>query len=476
MRRMILTSAQSNTSVHAPTWNNVLALAEHYDARIVVGTYTYNQKGLGAYNQKGGKGTDDHEVWFDKRVLPYVVDERMPIARGITWCGELQVLPTAVDPLSSMEGYTGRDSSIFPHAKFAIKSVPSGLNEATKFMYTSGTVTVRNYIQRKAGQKAEFHHGMGCLVVEVDDNDNWWVRQVRANYYGKMQDLDVVVDEGRVTTGNRVEAIAWGDIHVASLDPDVAHASWYDEDSMIDVLRPRYQFFHDLFDGRSTQKHNRRLRMHHETFGDHVRGGLVVEEEIDQARDFLRDTRRKFCQGVVVNSNHDAMLKDWLRTRSHKDDPVNAEFLLEAELFMYRSIRGNPDREPRLLEWAITRSELHDGVKPKQAGRLARFLDEDESFLICNNFSGGWEMGMHGHRGPNGARGSLLGFARMGRKSMVGHSHTAGNREGCMQVGLSGVKVMSYTRGPSSWSHTHGIVYPGGKGTLVTLYNGKWRA
>ena len=43
IKRYILTSAQNNTHVHAAFWQNVQALAEHYGAKILVGTFSYNQ-------------------------------------------------------------------------------------------------------------------------------------------------------------------------------------------------------------------------------------------------------------------------------------------------------------------------------------------------------------------------------------------------------------------------------------------------
>ena len=39
-------------------------------------------------------------------------------------------------------------------------------DEATKFNYSTGTVTQRNYIAKKEGLKAEFHHQYGALIVD----------------------------------------------------------------------------------------------------------------------------------------------------------------------------------------------------------------------------------------------------------------------------------------------------------------------
>jgi hypothetical protein len=33
-----------------------------------------------------------------------------------------------------------------------------------------------------------------------------------------------------------------------------------------------------------------------------------------------------------------------------------------------------------------------------------------------------------------------------------------------------------YTKGPSNWTHSHIVTYTNGKRTIVTIYNGKWRA
>ena len=47
MKRYILTAAQNNTHVHDAFWNNVLAMAKHYDAQILVGPFSYNQNKFG---------------------------------------------------------------------------------------------------------------------------------------------------------------------------------------------------------------------------------------------------------------------------------------------------------------------------------------------------------------------------------------------------------------------------------------------
>jgi hypothetical protein len=58
-------------------------------------------------------------------------------------------------------------------------------------MYTTGACTLRNYINRKAGQVATFHHVFGALYVEVAEDGKWFVRQIMADDSGAFYDLDV---------------------------------------------------------------------------------------------------------------------------------------------------------------------------------------------------------------------------------------------------------------------------------------------
>ena len=67
-------------------------------------------------------------------------------------------------------------------------------------------------------------------------------------------------------------------------------------------------------------------------------------------------------------------------------------------------------------------------------------------------------------------------FARMGRKSNTGHSHSAGIYDGAYRAGVTGSLDQGYNVGPSSWSHSHIVTYPNGKRTIVTVKENAWRA
>lgn len=472
VKRYFFTSAQSNTHLFVQCWNNIRALVEdHYGGEIYVGRFTYNKSGIGARGQKKtsreqGRG-DHHDEWWDSALEGYFCDERVEVAPGLVWCGELQILPTAVNPLSGFESYTGRDSAILPHTKFAAQSVPSPKLAGTKFIYTSGTVTLRNYIQKKAGQKAEFHHGYGGTLVEVDSDGNWYVRQLNADSEGVIYDLDLKVDAGRVTSGHRPEALIWGDLHVRQMSQQMKHLAW-GQGGILDQLNPKRQVFHDVLDFRS--------RNHHEekdfwkVYRKFARKQLGIAAEVEEAAEFLNYSYREGVHTVIVRSNHDEAFVRWLREADFRGDPENAELFLRASLAMAEAELSRLNSfDP--IEWVFD----HYGGRHIR-GLPIRFLRRDEEYIVCPDANGGIELGMHGDKGANGAKGALRGFARSGRKCIVGDSHSAGIFEGAMQVGTMSGLDHGYNEGMSSWSHTNALVYPNGKRTLFTIWNGKFRA
>lgn len=456
----ILTSAQNNTQLHEGTWENLKAIAEFYGATIYVATYLYARNTKWQRKLDKGSVSVDDDIWYDKRILPFVNNNRTEIAKGLVWCGELNISPTAARPLSKLEVYTGRASMIIPHPRHAMQPVAT-FDGATKLNYTTGTVTLRNYIQRKEGFVAEFYHTYGAALVEVDDDGHWWVRQLNADSEGTIYDWDIRAQDGKITTGHTVEAIQPGDCHVAIMDP-VAKSVLWGEGGVVDQLRPKYQFIHDVYDGGSRSHHNRKDP--YKNILRHFEGRESVEREVAGVADFLREIKRVGCQTVVVNSNHDRHLDRWLAENDGRYDPVNAHYWgwlnnLKTD-FLKRM-----GREPDLLGLAIEAKCDGDYTD-------AIFLEPGKSFVVCDI-----ECGMHGDLGANGSRGSLRGFSTMGRRSNTGHDHCAGIDGGAFRAGtMTGMKIGYNDLAPSAWTQTFILIYPNGKRTLVTIYAGKARA
>ncbi len=86
------------------------------------------------------------------------------------------------------------------------------------------------------------------------------------------------------------------------------------------------------------------------------------------------------------------------------------------------------------------------------------------------------ELGFHGDFGLNGAKGSSKSFSKIGPKTIVGHGHFPEIFEGCYRVGVSARLDLEYQKGQcSNWLHTHCVIYPDGKRTLINIINGKWK-
>lgn len=473
VKRYIVTAAQTETKINEGFWNNLLALAAHYNAEILVAPFAYNKQAFGHQsNGKPGKRADDNELFAatDPAVASYLVSDRVQLAKGLVFCGEVQILPTAVDPLSGLETYTGRASGIFPHAKIEMRSIPSMRDEPTKFNYTTGCVTRHNYIQKKAGQKGEFHHAYGALIVEVT-KDGWWVRQLNADKNNVVFDLDVGVFDGVATDAiTTAEALVCGDVHVAELDPEVKEATW-GEGGLVDLLKPRVQVLHDVFDMRSRPWQDE--QSFHRQFEKHVKGQENVEDEVRECATVLGELCSKTQETVVVRSNHDLKLEKWLDTGDYKKDLPNAPFFLQAQLAKVEAILSG-DKGFKVLEWALKKNCADEEMWGQFDA--VRFLAEDESFILCPDAGGGIEAGCHGHRGPNGSRGTPKGFMSMARKMIIGDKHTAGIYGGVYVTGTCTGKGVDYAKGPSSWSPTHCVVYPNGKRALVTMWNGRFFA
>jgi len=472
VRRYLFTVAQNETKIHEGFWENVLSLAEHYDAEIHVSRCTYVKSGLGASGDKARvlkreytEGETGERMWWEPKLIPFFSDERVEVAPGLVWCGEMNTLPTASNPLSGMQVYTGRKSGIFPHNKIALESIASTKHEPAKFNMTTGTVTVRNYIQKKAGLKAEFHHCYGAVLVEVDSEGRWFCRHINGDSRGTIYDLDVRAKGGKVTTGHRVDSITWGDGH--SIESDAtAWALAFDEGGIKDTLRPKADFIGDMLTFKARSHHS--IKDPHRMFRHHIEGTESVEGEYRQVGQDFKRIRRSWCRTHAVDGNHEQHPGQWLKREDGRKDPVNAVFWLKMQSAVYDHFVTDPE-EPNYLQVGLNM------VAPSSMEGII-FLRRDESVIRCPDAQGGIECGSHGDEGPRGSRGSPRSFARMGRKRNIGHHHACAIVDGTYVAGTLSVLDPDWTLGPSDWSHSHIVTYPNGKRTILVCWNGKWRA
>jgi hypothetical protein len=463
-RRWLLTACQNDTPVHAGFWRNLTAYADHIGAEILVGPFTYQ---LGTFTDH----TTRNNV-FAEQVRPFLRFDRQECG-NVLFCAEMNTLPTANRPLSGLQTYTRGQWGVFPHAKVALETVPAMPGKDPPIIMTTGCCTIENYIPKKAGLKAAFHHVIGATIVEIDHQGRHFCRQINAVEDGSFQDLDTVVKSGSVTSGHRIAAINWGDIHRAILDPAVAMGAWgidaetlapHSEESMLDALRPFDQFFHDLFHGEAIN--HWQADKPHERYVLHVKNRLDVDREAKACAAFLRATKRDWCRSDVVESNHDYWIARWLQKTDIRQDLTNATAFHRWNLAVHQAIEQGAEN------FSIFRHVLHEADPAGMEG--VNFIPIGSSFEICKD-RGGIECGLHGHVGTNGSTGSTQNLTRVAIKINKGHDHQATVHDGVYSAGVCATD-RNLQKGPSSHSKSHIVTYLNSKRTIITMQGDRWRA
>lgn len=463
VKRFILSSAQDGTKVHLPFLRNLEAYAKFLDAEILISGFTYNKSLFEDHSKASGS--------YALELQPYITNLRFDLGSDVVFCGEMNILPTAVSPLSGLETYTRDKWGIFPHAKVQLKSIPTLKNSVAKMIMTTGTVTRPNYVLKKDGIKAHFHHVYGAVLVEIRSDGAFFCRHLLGEKSdGSFYDLDRLVKDEKVTRDHRALAMTWGDIHLEKIDWECAARSFgydgsteIDYNNLLDTLKPQFQFVHDIIDFSARNHHN--IADPHFIYDKYVNGTDNVYSDIMESGYFLQSISRDFCQTVVVESNHDLALMKWLKTADYRLDPANAKFFLKAQAKVYDAIERGDKR------FSVLEDTIREGFELQNV----KFLREDDSFVIAKK-AGGIECAMHGHLGANGARASSRSFARMGPKANVGHTHSAEIFDGIYTAGVTGALDMGYNRGLSSWSHSHIITYQNGKRAILTMNKGSFYA
>jgi hypothetical protein len=467
-RRFIFTGAQNDTEVHEGFWINLQAYAADIGAEIVVGPWTYETQWWAENNPTSRS--------YDPLLEDYLCFGQMKIGKNFVFCGEMNTLPTASRPISDLVTYSRGRWAVFPHAKRQLKSVPSTdpSIQAHQVM-TTGSCTRPKIIPRKAGVKSIFHHVIGAVVVEFDQDGDIFCRHISANQDGDFYDLDAFVKKAKVTRGHRARAITFGDVHRAKLTPKNAGATFgIDIDtgapikgSLLDLLKPKDIFIHDVFDNYARNHHNQKDNAHFYEVAH--RGKENVLDELKDAARFLGFICRRGMTVWVVDSNHDLALEKYVREGRYRLDGKNIRLGLQLEdaYMEYRERVGDalnaykPTPSFSLLEYAVRK--IDSGL------RNVKWVIDGKSFVID-----GVECGHHGFRGANGAKGSVAGFSRIGKKMSIGDKHSPEIMDGVYVAGTMELQH-GYNKGPSGWAVSHIVQYPDGKRALVTMQNGKIR-
>lgn len=360
-----------------------------------------------------------------------------------------------IDPITGLSRIGQRNGTfLYASPKQRLQAVAVGNNKLPHFLMTTGAITEPNYkseryMSDRTAYIANNDHVMGAIVVEIQDDEIFFFRQVQADSKGNFPDLGVMYTPSS-SKPYAPSAFVLGDWHSGSTDPD-ARDCW---EQVIKQLKPSMVVLHDLFDGRSISHHeDRDIVLRSQRAG---RNELSLELELQGVAQDLQDLSKITDKLVIVKSNHDLFLERYLREGRYVKDPHNHRLALILALDL---IDGN--------------DPLKSGVEvylDKESIGKINWLDMDEDFKIA-----GVQLGAHGHAGSNGAKGSLSAMEHAYGNSITGHTHTPSILRGAWQVGTSSYLKLNYVKGSSSWLHSSCLLYPGGQRQLINCIDGSWR-
>lgn len=446
--KFIISWGQSETVPHYKFLDNIKAYSNEIGAEIHIVAGRYENPTSLKKNIK----LRAEETW-DDALLPYLDANRHDIHKKLSILSDIKIQPTAINPLSSLADISGANSCIFGSPRVHMESLPRLEGDDEKVMYTTGAVTVANYTDTKAGKKGDFHHTFGFIIVEIEDEETYHVRQVTAEKNGNFCDLFYRVKDGNVYKNDSISTIVLGDLHCGQHDEEILDGTL----SLLNRLTPTNVVLHDVFNGESISHHDSKdpfIQYHNEFHGKND-----LQNEIDTMLDTLSNFNI-FKNVIITRGNHDDFVDRWLKNSDWKKQSTAKNYRLYMQL-----------SDILLSEYEKSESSNRLGVIPKIINcRFPKFkcLTENQSFKVH-----GWELGYHGHLGVSGSRGSLMQYRKLNTKVVVGHYHSPERKDGALSVGTTTKLRLGYNKGASKWLHSHVIIHDNGKAQHIFLKRNK---
>lgn len=447
-KRYIISFAQNATKIHKDFFNNIKAYADFIDAdiHIIAGRY---RNPTSIWSNK-----NENDEWWSTEVLPYLDANRHDIHKFVSILSDVKIQPTAVNPMNGMQGLSGINSCVFGSPKIQMEMIPVLEGNKPKMMVTTGAVTLKNYTDSKAGKKGEFHHTFGFVVVEIKDDDTFFIRQVSADdKTGGFTDLYYNVNNSEISKIDSIEGLVLGDLHCGHHDDVVLDKTF----EFLDNINANHIVLHDVFDGDSINHHQ--MKDPFIQYGKEYNNTNDLKSEIDNMMTILSEFD-KHNNVVIVRSNHDDFLDRWLKNEDWKKQPT----FKNAQLYMELS--------SKLLKQHADYNNKVKGIIPELINeRFPNYitLDRTSSYKIKD-----YECGLHGDIGSNGSRGSIEGFKKLNTKMIVGHVHSPSRKDCAIVVGTSTKLRVGYNIGPSSWLQSHVIIHNDGKAQHINFINGEF--
>lgn len=352
---------------------------------------------------------------------------------------DFRISINTIDPLSGMESFAAKHGCmILPFPRHRFKTVPRMLKESLtpRAIWCTGTISEpTTYKNNKSGTRMKDYHKIGALVVQVEDDSTFHIRQISFNGSGFF-DLDNFYMKNKVM-GVNPAALILGDDHVLFQNKLAMDAT----KDQIRKLGVKKIFRHDTLDFGNAGSHH--------LIGKHLTKAQLpktLEQELKLTSDNIADMNKEFpyLTQYMVASNHPEHLERYIDEARYYDDYTNHVIGLELALAKARGVN--------IYEYAMNKYNKLDKVV---------FLTRKHSVKIA-----GIELSDHGDNGSNGSKGTVRekGITYSG-KCVTGHTHSP-------EIGIFGNFVtgtltdlsLPYTKdsGSSSWLHSNVVLYKDG--------------
>ena len=448
MKRYIITSAQANSLPLKRFWEGLKYYAKLYSAEIIV------------LPLHGISAKEDYFMLNDE-FKPYLLKTQLRLNSNLR-IEQFHVQPQNIDPATSQKRFAQRTTSlVFASPKQRIVPIPHSNKKYPKWLMTTGAVTVPNYAsdeshnaeRRRRGSIAKRDHEYGAIIVEIENNKEYRIRNILADTRGKFVDMGTLYD-GNSTRPAKLEAMILGDWHAGQTDPIIKKVTY----QMVKELQPKRLILHDFFDGHSVSHHVERKPVREKLIHQYDKHFHILKDELKLC---LRDLKRftKLAEKVyIVWSNHHDFLPRYLEEVRFRFDMPNYRLALKILSYLAEKAYNNG------VEFGMSLfGKIPDNVK---------FLREDEDLKVR-----GYQLAAHGHKS-----GGFRGYGSINQKetalgkSISGHCHSAEKQRQTFTVGTCISPDIFYMRGqPSKWTHSHALLWETGTVQLIHIFNGKWK-
>lgn len=446
---LLVTAAQNKTGVHKEFLENLEAYKDYLTNKrgkktaIVIAPSRYRNPSSPAETNT----SRDSDWWVDE-VEEYLHYGKIQFGDTLI-SSESRVRPTAKEPLTGYEVLAKDNHLIIPHSTIQFKTLPRFKNNPLRIMSSTGFITRKNFSDSKAGDIGFENFSFGCVIIEKKKDGTCYIpRNIKVTADGDFIDINIKVEKGKVSVIDSSDGIVLGDIHTRVVDRNILDKTL----SLCSRISPEKIVLHDVLDGGSFNPHEVK-----DTFIQRqkiIRNEHLVEEEVNEALNLIEYIQKKTNAEVnIVISNHDVFLDRYIEN-NWKNDLHNSPAYLK-----YALIQQTTD----LTKYGGIFGYLVN-EKFKENNKV-NYINYGESLNIS-----GYECGVHGDFGVNGAKASHKSFSKLNTKVIYGHSHSPMSYLGVTVVGVTSKLNQYYNRrGLSSWAHAHSVIHSNGKNQLLVF-------